>query len=54
MSLRQLRNRLHISPQSVKEIEDREVSGTITLNSLRDTANAMDMKLVYGFVSKHE
>lgn len=36
MSLRQLRNRLHISPQSVKEIEEREADGTITLNSMRD------------------
>lgn len=54
MSLRQLGDRLHISPQSVKEIEEREVNGTITLNSLHDAAKAMDMKLVYGFVSKHE
>lgn len=54
MSLRQLGNRLRISPQSVKEIEEREANGTITLNSLRDAANAMDLKLVYGFVSKHE
>ena len=52
MSLRQLGNRLRISPQSVKEIEVREANGTITLNSLRDVANAMDLKLVYGFVSK--
>jgi predicted DNA-binding mobile mystery protein A len=54
MSLRQLGNRLRISAQSVKEIEEREASGTITLNSLRDAANAMDMNLVYGFVSKHD
>ena len=54
MSLRQLGNRLHIAPQSVKEIEEREANGTITLKSLRDVANALDMQLVYGFVSKHE
>jgi len=54
MSLRQLGNRLNIAPQSTKEIEVREVNGTITLNSLRDVANAMDMQLIYGFVSKHE
>lgn len=54
MSLRQLGNRLNIAPQSTKEIEEREANGTITLNSLRDVANAMDMQLVYGFVSKHE
>jgi predicted DNA-binding mobile mystery protein A len=54
MSLRQLGNRLAISAQSAKEIEERESNGTITMNSLRAAANAMDMKLVYGFVSKHE
>jgi predicted DNA-binding mobile mystery protein A len=54
MSLRQLGDRLRISPQSVKEIEEREANGNITLNSLQDAANSMDMKLVYGFVSKHE
>ena len=54
MSFRQLGNRLRISAQSVKEIEEREASGKITLNSLRDAANAMDMNLVYGFVSKHD
>lgn len=54
MSLRQLGNRLQIAPQSVKEIEEREANGTITLKSLRDVANALDMQFVYGFVSKHE
>ena len=54
MSLRQLGDRLSISPQGVKEIEARESNGTITLNSLRDAANALDMQLVYGFISKHE
>jgi predicted DNA-binding mobile mystery protein A len=53
MSLRQLGNRLKISSQSVKEIEDREANGTITLNSLKDAANAMDLNLVYGFIAKH-
>jgi predicted DNA-binding mobile mystery protein A len=53
MSLRQLGNRLKISTQSVKEIEVREANGTITLNSLKDAAHALDLKLVYGFVSKH-
>jgi predicted DNA-binding mobile mystery protein A len=43
-----------MSAQSAKEIEEREANGTITLHSLRDAANAMDLKLVYGFVSKHE
>lgn len=54
MSLRQLGIRLNITAQSVKEIESREANGTITLNSLNEAARALDMKLVYGFVSKHE
>ena len=54
MSLRQLGNRLQISPQSVREIEEREANGTITLKSMRDVANALDMQLVYGFISKHD
>lgn len=52
MSLRQFGNRMSITPQSAKEIEVREKQGTITLNSLRDAANALDMEFVYGFVPK--
>ena len=52
MSLRQLSAKIAIAPQSLKDMESREVAGTITLNTLRDVANAMDMQLVYGFVPK--
>lgn len=52
MSLRQLGKRLNMSAQSVKEIEEREASGAITIRSLREAAAALDMKLVYGFVPK--
>ena len=52
MSLQQLANKLAITKQSVLEIELREKEGTITLNSLRETANALDMQLVYGLVPK--
>ena len=54
MSLRQLGNRLKISAQSVKEIEQREANGSITIKSLREVAGELDMKLVYGFVPKGE
>jgi predicted DNA-binding mobile mystery protein A len=54
MSMRQLGNRLSISAQSIKEMEEREVNGTISLRSLNEAARALDMKLVYGFVSQHE
>ncbi len=50
MSLRQLGNRLKISPQSVKEIEERESSGSITIKGLKEVGAALDMKLIYGFI----
>lgn len=52
MSLQQLANKLSITKQSVREIEIREVQGSITLRSLKETADALDMQLVYGFVPK--
>ena len=53
MSLRQLGERLHISPQGVKDLEKREESGAITINSLKEVGRALDMDLVYGFISRH-
>ncbi len=50
MSLQQLANKLAITKQSVQEIEIREKEGAITLKSLRETARALDMELVYGLV----
>ena len=52
MSLRQLGNRLNITPQSVKEIEEREANGSITLKGLKEVGEVLDMKLVYGFIPK--
>jgi|SRR5690554_175964 len=52
MSLQQLGNRLNISPQGVGDMEKREAEGTITLNTLKDLASALDMRLVYGFIPK--
>jgi predicted DNA-binding mobile mystery protein A len=54
MSLRQLSAKASIVPQSLKDMENREVAGTITLKTLNDVANAMDMQLVYGFVPKNK
>jgi len=50
MTLQQLGKRLQITAQSVKEIEMREATGNITMNRLREAAQAMDMKLVYGLI----
>lgn len=47
ISLRQIAAKLNISIQSVKETEDREIAGTITLQNLNQIAEAMNMKLFY-------
>ena len=52
MTLQQLANKLSITKQSVQDLEKREKEGAITLKTLKDVANALDMKLVYGFVPK--
>jgi predicted DNA-binding mobile mystery protein A len=50
MTLEQFGSRLKTTKQAAKRLEDREVNGTITLNSLREAGKALEMKLVYGFV----
>ncbi|MEO6686364.1 MAG: mobile mystery protein A [Dyadobacter sp.] len=52
MSLRQLGDRLLMTPQGVRDIERRELDETITLKSLKEAGDALDMKFVYGFVPK--
>jgi len=47
MSLRQLASRLGVTAPSVKEMEDREMVGSITIKNLKEAARALDMKLVY-------
>ncbi len=54
MSLRQLGSRVNATAQHIKQLENREANGTLSINSLKEVANALDMRLVYGFVSKHE
>ena len=50
MTMRQLGKRMGITAQSIKEIEDRELNGTVSLKVLRQVGKALNMKLVYGFV----
>lgn len=54
MSLRQLGNRVGITAQSIKEIETREKSKTISIKTLTEVARALDMKFVYGFIPKEK
>jgi len=50
MSLEHLGKKLSLTRQSVRAIELREADGSITINSLKEAAKALDMELVYGFV----
>lgn len=52
MTLEQLAKKMNSTKQSVSELERREKEGAITLKLLRETAKALDMDLVYGFVPK--
>jgi len=49
MTLAQLGVKLNISRQGVKSIEDNESSGSISIKSMKEVAEALDMKFVYGF-----
>lgn len=52
MSLKQLGSRLKITAQGMKNLEELEKEGTISLNALRDAADALGLKMVYGLVPK--
>lgn len=52
MSARQLGDKLKITRQGVQEMEKREKDGAITIKSLREVAQALDMHFVYGFVPR--
>ena len=52
MTMEQLGNKLGITKQGVKKIEESEAKGTTSINTLKEVANALDMQLVYGFVPK--
>ena len=52
MSLRQLGERLGISASAITNFEKRELAESISLATLKKTAQAMDMELVYYFKPK--
>ena len=52
MSLRQLGRKLRVTAQNVKKLEQGEKVGSISLNKLKETAEALEMKLVYVFMPK--
>lgn len=53
MTLQQLGHKLKISTQGVNDIEKRELSGSISIKSLKEVGKGLDMQFVYGFVSNH-
>lgn len=50
MSLRQVAFKMGITPQSVREIEQREKEGTVSLKVLKQFGKAMNLKFIYGFI----
>ena len=50
ISLKQLGKKLKLTPAGVKEMENREKNGSISLNGLKDFASAMNLKFVYAFI----
>ncbi len=52
MTLEQFGSKLGISKDGAYKLEKRESTGAITLNSLRDAANALDMQVVYAVIPK--
>ncbi len=52
MTMVQLGTKLGVTKQGVNKIEDSEAKGSISINSLKEVGNALDLKLVYGFVPK--
>jgi predicted DNA-binding mobile mystery protein A len=52
MTMAQLGTKLNITRQGVKSIEESEAKGSISINSLRQVGEALELKLVYGFVPK--
>lgn len=47
-----LASRLGVAPSTLSAMESSEVAGTISLNSLRKVAHAMDCELVYAVVPR--
>ena len=50
MTQRQLGDRMHISYQGVQDLEAREPAGTLSLQTMKSVARAMNLEFVYGFV----
>ena len=52
ISLKQLANKLKVSSQNINQYEKREKDGSISIQKLKDVAEALDMNFIYTFVPK--
>ena len=52
MTREQLATKLNMTKGAIQKIEERRASGQITINKLKNVAESMDLKLIYGFVPK--
>jgi predicted DNA-binding mobile mystery protein A len=49
MTRDQLGTKLNLTKGAIQKIEEREATGQITINKLKDVGNALNMKFVYCF-----
>jgi predicted DNA-binding mobile mystery protein A len=52
MTRDQLGTKLKMTQGAIQKIEEREATGQISINKLRDVGTALDMQFVYGFIPK--
>ena len=52
MTRDQLGIKLDLTKGAIQKIEEREATGQITINKLKDVGNALNMKFVYGYIPK--
>jgi predicted DNA-binding mobile mystery protein A len=52
MTREQLGSKLGLTKGAIQKIEERDATGQITINKLKDVGNALEMKFVYGFIPK--
>jgi predicted DNA-binding mobile mystery protein A len=52
MTRDQLGTKLDLTKGAIQKVEEREATGQITINKLKDVGNALNMKFIYGFIPK--
>lgn len=52
MTRDQLGTKLDLTKGAIQKIEEREATGQITINKLKDVGNALNMKFIYGFIPR--